>query len=159
EAGRALGYRRILLAGQSVGGWLALGETARRDQPDQVRPEAVLALAPAAFGTPDGPLDWRRNDTGLRDIWEVMRGRPVALMLAFFADDPYFERSQPALRGPWAQRRLHALGLPALVLDRPAPELLHGHAAGLTLAFARRFSPCLVLLAEQGKPPPCQDGD
>lgn len=159
DAGRALGYRRILLAGQSVGGWLALGETARRDQPGQVRPEAVLALAPAAFGMPHERPDWRRNDTGLRDIWEVMRGRQVALMLAFFADDPFFERSEPASRGPWAQRRLRELGLPALVLDRPAPEVLQGHSAGLTLAFARRFGPCLVLLAEQGKPPPCQDGE
>ncbi len=159
DAGQALGYRRILLAGQSVGGWLALGETARRDQPGQVRPETVLALAPAAYGTPDGPMDWRRNDSGLRAIWDAMRGQDTALMLAFFADDPFFERSEPASRGPWAQRRLGELGLPALVLDRPAPELLRGHAAGMTLPFARRFSPCLVLLAEQRKPPPCQDGE
>ena len=46
-------------------------------------------------------------------------------------------------------QRLRELGLPALVLDRPAPELLHGHGAGMTLPFARRFAPCLVLLLEQ----------
>ncbi|MEL3890734.1 hypothetical protein V6B08_10685 [Ferrovibrio sp. MS7] len=158
DAGRAQGYRRIVLAGQSVGAWIALGETARRDAA-AVRPDAVLALAPAAFGTPASPMNWRQNDSRLRPIWEYFAGRQTALFTAFFAEDPYFEQSEPGVRGPFAKQRLGELGLPALVLDRPAPAVLHGHAAGMTLPFARRFAPCLVVMLDQGRPPPCEDGD
>jgi len=154
DRAKALGYRRVVLMGQSAGGFMGLGEATRRSDVS-----AVIALAPAAFGTPGSPMDWRRNDSGLREIWTKLQGKRIALAVAFFADDPFFEKSEPAIRGPHARQRLKELGLPALVLDRPAPELFHGHAAGLTLPFARRFSPCLVLLLEQDAPPPCEDGD
>ncbi len=154
DRAKALGYRRVVLMGQSAGGFMGLGEATRRNDV-----AGVIALAPAAFGTPDSPMDWRRNDSGLRDIWNQMQGKRIALAVAFFAEDPFFEKSEPATRGPHARQRLKELGLPALVLDRPAPELFRGHGAGLTLPFARRFSPCLVLLLEQDTPPPCEDGD
>lgn len=156
EEGRALGYRQIVLMGQSAGGFLALEvATTRRDL------TGVIALAPAAYGeigkVPE--TGWARNDSDLAAFWPRLATGGGKIAVAFFADDPFFERARPGLRGEKAAAQLSAAGLPHMVMAEPLPRFLRGHAAGLTPAFARRFAPCLLIFMAETRPPPCADHD
>src|SRR3984893_384391 len=88
------GYRRIVLAGQSFGAFLALMAADASDDVD-----AVVATAPAAFGNFDEFYDsWRLNATRLYPLLEgVKRAR---VMLFFFHGDDF----DPRCRGGRARR-------------------------------------------------------
>ena len=77
------GYRRIVLAGQSFGAFLALMAA---DDTDDV--DAVVATAPAAFGDFEDYYDsWRLNATRLFPLLE--RVRRARVMLFFFHGDDF----------------------------------------------------------------------
>jgi alpha-beta hydrolase superfamily lysophospholipase len=129
------GYRRVALAGQSFGGFISLIAATRSDAID-----AVIATAPAAFGTAEtAPGVWQLNATSLYEILAEVRGAPVAL--AFFSGDVF----DPGGRGPRARAILETRNVRHLVVDRPAG--LPSHWASGTDAFAARFGACLASFA------------
>jgi pimeloyl-ACP methyl ester carboxylesterase len=132
EALKQRGYRRVVLAGQSFGAFISLVAAGQSGAVD-----AVIATAPAAFGTrtsnPDG---YGLNATALYDMLRGVRRARVALF--FFADDIF----DPGGRAPVADAILAARGLPHLVVDRPLP--LSSHWASAAPAFTERFGPCLT---------------
>jgi len=133
-------YKRIALIGQSYGGWLSLAAARPATQPI----DAVVALAPAAFGARGQSADWKANATALLPLAEAVTARHVLVFL--FTGDEYDPGGRAGgLREVFARR-----GIDAAVIDEPHD--LIGHSAGLTRAFARRFGPCLRDLVERVDP-------
>lgn len=154
--GLALGYRRVVLMGQSAGGFLALEAATERTDV-----AAVIALAPAAYGeagkVPEAT--WLRNESDLAAFWPRLKNRGSKIVIAFFADDPYFEKQRPGHRSATARAMLTAMAVPHMVIAEPLPKSLQGHGAGAGLPFARRYAPCIVIFLEQPDPPACEDRD
>lgn len=135
EALKRLHYRRVVLAGQSFGGFLSL---IAADQSNAV--DAVIATAPAAYGSVDSnPTGYGFNAIKLYPLLRAVRHAHVALF--FFAQDIF----DPGGRGATADRILAARHLPHLVIDRPAS--LSTHWAASTPLFAERFGGCLAAFA------------
>jgi pimeloyl-ACP methyl ester carboxylesterase len=144
---RGEGYGKVVLAGQSFGAWISLIVAA---QPGQVH--AIVALAPAAFGTRDRSPAWTRNADGLYPLAESLVA--ARTLVFFFEGDDY----DPGGRGERLREIFGRRGLAAAVVDRPAGFL--GHSVGLTRGFARRFAPCVRDYVEAASPPPrftCDD--
>ena len=125
------GYRRIALAGQSFGAFLALMAADASDDVD-----AVVATAPAAFGSFDEFYQsWRLNAIRLYPLLE--RVRRARVMLFFFHGDDF----DPGGRGERSRAILSEHGLGFAVVDQPA--FLVGHWASSTGLFLRRFGDCV----------------
>ncbi|WP_428247688.1 alpha/beta hydrolase [Ferrovibrio sp.] len=155
EKMRALGYKRVVLMGQSAGAYASV-EAVRYDYPA----DAVIALAPAAFGSYSGANagpNWRENHNSLRSVWERYENKKLTVVAAYFTGDDFYEERQPNERGPWLQQALRKFGLPHMVISQPDNPPLTGHSAGQSWTFARRFAPCIYTLVETGTAPPCGD--
>jgi dienelactone hydrolase len=127
---RGDGYKRIVLVGQSFGGWISLA-AAQGD----AAVDAVVALAPAAFGPRGESPSWNENADALYPLaGQVSAARVLVFLFRGDEFDPGGRADR--LREIFAARRMAAA-----VIDRPHD--LVGHAAGLTRAFARRFGPCI----------------
>ncbi len=125
------GYRRIVLAGQSFGAFLAL--MAADDSSDI---DAVVATAPAAFGDFDEFYDtWRLNATRLYPVLE--RIRRARVMLFFFHGDDF----DPGGRGGTSRAILSKRSIGFAVVDQPA--YLVGHWVSSSGLFLRRFGDCV----------------
>jgi pimeloyl-ACP methyl ester carboxylesterase len=125
------GYRRIVLAGQSFGAFLALMAADASDNVD-----AVVATSPAAFGNFDEFYDsWRLNATRLYPLLEKVKRAHV--MLFYFHGDDF----DPGGRGDRSRAILSARHTGFTVVDQPA--FLAGHWASSTGLFLRRFGTCI----------------
>jgi hypothetical protein len=125
------GYRRIVLAGQSFGAFLALMAA---DSSEDV--DAVVATAPAAFGSFDEFYDsWRLNATRLYPLLE--RIKRARVMLFYFHGDDF----DPGGRGERSRAILSGRQIGFGVIDQPA--FLAGHWASSTGLFLRRFGGCI----------------
>jgi pimeloyl-ACP methyl ester carboxylesterase len=146
---RQRGYRRVVLAGQSFGGFLSLMAAGRTDAID-----AVIATAPAAYGSfTESPDTWRLNAEAFYPLLKQVRSARV--FLAFFHGDGF----DPGGRGERSQEILRTRGLPHLVVDQPVD--LVGHAASANGLFVRRFGDCLLRFADappSAGDPTCESG-
>jgi pimeloyl-ACP methyl ester carboxylesterase len=125
------GYRRIVLAGQSFGAFLALMAADASEDVD-----AVVATAPAAFGNFDESYgSWRLNAIRLYPLLEQVKRARV--MLFYFHGDDF----DPGGRGERSRAILSEHGLGFAVVDQPA--FLVGHWASSTGLFLRRFGGCI----------------
>jgi pimeloyl-ACP methyl ester carboxylesterase len=125
------GYRRIVLAGQSFGAFLALMAADASDDVD-----AVVATSPAAFGNFDEFYDsWRLNATRLYPLLEKIKRARV--MLFYFHGDDF----DPGGRGDRSRAILSARHTGFTIVDQPA--FLVGHWASSTGLFLRRFGSCI----------------
>ncbi len=125
------GYRRVVLAGQSFGAFLALMAADASDDVD-----AVVATAPAAFGSFDEFYEsWRLNAIRLYPLLE--RVKRARVMVFFFHGDDF----DPGGRGERSRAILSERGLGFAVVDQPA--FLVGHWASSTGLFLRRFGRCI----------------
>jgi pimeloyl-ACP methyl ester carboxylesterase len=125
------GYRRIVLAGQSFGAFLALMAADGSEDVD-----AVVATAPAAFGNFDEFYDsWRLNATRLYPLLE--RVKRARVMLFYFHGDDF----DPGGRGEHSRAILAGRQIGYSVIDQPA--FLAGHWASSTGLFLRRFGGCI----------------
>lgn len=125
------GYRRIVLAGQSFGAFLALMAADA-----SVDVDAVVATAPAAFGDfEDCYNTWRLNAIRLYPLLErISRAR---VMLFFFHGDDF----DPGGRGERSRAILSRRGLGFAVVDQP--PYLTGHWISSSGLFLRRFGGCV----------------
>src|ERR1700758_1972542 len=125
------GYRRIVLAGQSFGAFLALMAA---DVSEDV--DAVVATSPAAFGSFDEFYSsWRLNAIRLYPLLEQIKRARV--MLFYFHGDDF----DPGGRGERSRAILSERALGFAVVDQPA--FLVGHWASSTGLFLRRFGRCI----------------
>jgi pimeloyl-ACP methyl ester carboxylesterase len=125
------GYRRIALAGQSFGAFLALMAADASEDVD-----AVVATAPAAFGDFDEFYEtWRLNSTRLYPLLE--RIKRARVMLFYFHGDDF----DPGGRGERSRAILSDRQIGFSVVDQPA--FLAGHWASSTGLFLRRFGSCI----------------
>ena len=130
------GYRQVVLAGQSFGGFLSLMAADTSTDID-----AVIATAPAAFGQFGDNTDlWRQNAAQLYPLLREVKSARV--MLFFFHDDDF----DPGGRGDEARSILSARSLGYAVIDQPT--YLTGHWAASTGLFMRRFGACVRDFAE-----------
>lgn len=143
---RELGYRRVVLAGQSAGAWVSLAAAMRGAKVD-----GVISIAAAHHGT----VDKMRDTTRARSEWQqVIKGlKPgPAIVVVNFADDAYDVGGRMAD----AKAAFTASGVTGLMIDDP--DGFKGHGAGGESAFARKFGPCIVAFVEtRKKQPPCGD--
>lgn len=125
------GYRRVVLAGQSFGAFIALMAADASDEVD-----AVVATAPAAFGNFDEFYDsWRLNATRLYPLLDKVKRARV--MLFYFHGDDF----DPGGRGERSRAILSTRHTGFSVVDQPA--FLVGHWASSTGLFLRRFGSCI----------------
>jgi hypothetical protein len=139
---RRRGYRRVIVGGQSRGGWNAL---MMLDTPGLA--EVVIAMAPAAHGQ-TGSANHARQLDDLRGIVTAAVARQARVAVANFRDDPY--DADPEARA-LLFRQLAARTAALLFLDRP--EGVTGHGAGASTAFADRYGDCLFRFATAEAPP------
>lgn len=145
---KAAGYRKIVLAGQSFGAFLALMAAGESDDI-----HAVVATAPAAYGSfEEFHESWQRNATRLYPLLESVRNARV--MLFYFHGDDF----DPGGRGTQSEAILSARKIDHLVLDQPAN--LTSHWAASTGLFVRRFGGCIrdFIEAGQGVSVSCDEG-
>lgn len=140
---RALGYRRIVLGGQSRGAWTAL-ETL--DTPGLA--EAVIAVAAAAHGR-GGSMNLGAQYDQLRAIVTGAATAQARVAFVQFEGDPFV--AHPEGRAWLIDQELRARVGAVLLIDRPSG--FAGHSAGHDWRFAERFGPCLVAFASDAEPP------
>lgn len=140
---RRRGYRHVVVAGQSRGGWNALMVL---DTPGLA--DVHIAIAPAAHGDLGSANHGRQLDD-LRGIIAAAAGAPRArLAIANFREDNF--DAEPERRGALF-RELGARAGAFLFIDRPDQPT--GHGAGGTLAFNDRFGACLFRFSTAPSPP------
>jgi hypothetical protein len=139
---RRRGYRRVIVAGQSRGGWNAL---MMLDTPGLV--EVAIAIAPAAHGQ-TGSAGHARQLEDLRAVVGAAAARAARVAVANFRDDPY--DADPEARAALF-RLLSERSAALLFLDRP--EGVAGHGAGASTAFNDLYGACLYRFATAEAPP------
>ena len=140
---RRRGYRHVVVAGQSRGGWNSLMAL---ETPGLV--DVAIAVAPAAHGQTGSAAHQRQLDD-LRTIVAAAAGAPGArLAVAVFREDPFDAEPEARAR---LFRELGARAGAFLFIDRP--EQPTGHGAGASGAFNDRFGACLLRFATATPPP------
>jgi hypothetical protein len=135
---RARGYARVVVGGQSRGGWNALQALSAPGLAD-----AVVAIAPAAHG-PAGSPAWAWALEDLARVVAAARSPGARVAIATFAGDVFDPDPEGRARlfrtlGPTQAGAL-------LLLDRPRG--LRGHGGGADPRFAERYGDCLLAFAE-----------
>jgi pimeloyl-ACP methyl ester carboxylesterase len=136
---RAAGYRRVILGGQSRGGWQAMLAAAER--PELV--DAVLASAPAAHGEVGQSAEAKTQ--ALEDFRRVLAGlraTPLRVMVMLFDEDEF--DPDPNLRAQAVAAMAAAREAPALVLWPQGPA--RGHSAVGDWRFTRDYAACVLTL-------------
>jgi pimeloyl-ACP methyl ester carboxylesterase len=141
---RQLGYRRILLAGQSAGAWVSLAALQRGAPVD-----GVISISAAHHGEVTKMQDPTRARSEWQHMIEALKAGPK-VVLVNFADDAYDVGGRMAdARSAFAKS-----GVDGVIVDDPSG--FKGHGAGNDFAFARKFGPCIQAFIENGaKQPPC----
>lgn len=133
------GYKRVVLTGQSFGGFLSLMAA---DSSPQV--DAVIATAPAAFGNFSDFYDsWRMNATRLYPLLQQVKKARV--MVFYFHGDDF----DPGGRGERSRAILGSKGIGYSVVDQPS--YMTGHWASSTGLFLRRFGGCIRDFADDDR--------
>ncbi len=141
---RDLGYRRVVLAGQSAGAWVSLAALARGAPVD-----GVISIAAAHHGEASKMRDTSRARSEWQNVITALKPGPRVVVVNF-ADDPYDVGGRMAdARSAFAKSSQDAV-----VIDNP--EGFKGHGAGSDIAFARKFGGCIETFIDKGtRQPPC----
>lgn len=141
---KAMGYRRVLLAGQSAGAWASLAALQRGAPAD-----GTIAIAAAHHGTIDKMRDLTRARSEWQHMLEGITRGPRVVVVNFAGDNYDVGGRMGDARSIFAKT-----GVDALVIEDPAG--FKGHGAGSDFAFARKFGPCFQAFIENGtKQAPC----
>lgn len=141
---KAMGYRRVILAGQSAGAWVSLAATMRGAPVD-----GVISVSAAHHGE----VKDMRDVSVARSEWQqVVKGLKPGprLVVVNFVGDSY----DVGGRMDDARAAFAASGAQGLVISDP--EGFKGHGAGYDNSFARKFGPCIQAFIEKGvRQAPC----
>jgi pimeloyl-ACP methyl ester carboxylesterase len=141
---KAMGYRRVVLAGQSAGAWVSMAAVFRGAPAD-----GVISVAAAHHGQ----VKDMRDVSVARSEWQqIVRGikpGPRLVVVNFVGDDYDVGGRMDDARAAFA-----ASGVQALVISDPAS--FKGHGAANDNAFPRKFGACIHAFIETGaRQPPC----
>lgn len=137
---RQAGYARVVIGGQSRGGWQALLAAGAR--PEAV--DAVIATAPAAHG------EMRRSAASanaIEDFGRLLAGLPrvrLRIGVVLFDDDDY--DPDVGRRSAAVETTAESRQAPTLLLRPAAP--VRGHDGAAEAAFTRRYASCLLGLIQ-----------
>jgi pimeloyl-ACP methyl ester carboxylesterase len=141
---RQLGYRRIILAGQSAGAWVSLAALARGAPVD-----GVISIAAAHHGEVEKMKDTTRARSEWQHVLEAIKPGP-RIVIVNFANDAYDVGGRMAD----ARKIFGRSGVVAEIVEDP--EGFSGHGAGSEFTFTRKFGPCMQAFVEQGtRQKPC----
>lgn len=146
---RAQGYRRVVFGGQSLGGWAAL-YSARNSG---LKAEALLLLAPAAWGMRVNPLNGNPNNNFARnrsDFLPMISTVTTPTAAIFFRHDEF----DPGGRGQFTKTSLEKRSVPHLVLNEPPG--FTGHGAGWLPPFDYVYGKCLSGFLQDGQTQSCE---
>lgn len=132
------GYRKIVLAGQSRGGWQSITALA-----GPIHPFAVVASAPAAHGGM-GSSNQLRQLSEFKEMLGDANNPAVRFALFLFDKDEYDDDVNKRIA--YTQEILGSKGNPLMLIGKP--EGITGHGGGNTYAFADRYGACLVRFLE-----------
>ncbi len=141
---RAMGYRHVVLAGQSAGGWVSLAAAYRGASVD-----GVIAVSPAHHGQVKDMRDTSKPRTEWQQIVGGIKPGP-RVVVVIFKDDTYDVggRTDDALAA------FKASGVESMVIAYPAG--FAGHRAANSPAFPSKFGGCIHAFIESGAhQPPC----
>lgn len=141
---KSMGYKRVILAGQSAGGWVSLAAIYRGATVD-----GVIAVSPAHHGE----VKDMRDVSFARSEWQqIIHGiKPgPRIVVVMFKDDTY----DVGGRTEDATAAFAASGVDSVVVAYPSGFTGHGAANGNN--FPRKFGGCIHTFIETGaKQPPC----
>ncbi len=141
---RAMGYRKVIVGGQSRGAWNAVQTLDVADLAD-----VVIAVSPAAHGTDATSVALRQGP----ELWTILHDAPPSphtrVAIVQFRDDPYAEDEDD--RRDKFRDMLFPKVAAGLLIDRPAG--FAGHSAAFQGRFAARFGACLLRFALDSPPP------
>jgi pimeloyl-ACP methyl ester carboxylesterase len=135
---RTMGYRRVVLAGQSAGAWVSLAATMRGAPVD-----GVISVSAAHHGK----VKDMRDVSLARSEWQhIVRGiKPgPRLVIVNFKNDEY----DVGGRMDDARAAFAASGVDAVIIADP--EGFSGHGAANGTAFPRKFGACIDAFIETG---------
>ncbi len=142
---KSTGYRRLILAGHSWGGWVALmaAGTAPAD--------ALLLLSPSngypTFRTGESNPNFKRNIT---DFGPLLERITIPTLAAFFSDDP----EEIPGRATALSAALTKSQTPHYAIENP--KGFKGHYAGWLPVFSYAYENCVNQLIERIKPDNCR---
>ncbi len=140
---RRRGYRHVVMAGQSRGGWNTLMVL---DTPGLA--DVHIAIAPAAHGDLSSANRGRQMDELGAVVAAAAGATRARVAVANFRDDDF--DANPDRRATLF-RELGTKSAAFLFIDRP--EQPTGHGGGATTAFSDRFGACLLRFATEARPP------
>lgn len=141
---KAMGYRRVILAGQSAGAWVSLAATYRGAPVD-----GVISVSAAHHGEVKDMRDVSRARSEWQQIVKGIKPGPRVIVV-IFKDDTY----DVGGRTGDASAAFAASGLDAIVIAYPAG--FTGHGAAGSNAFPRAFGACINAFIEKDvRRPPC----
>jgi hypothetical protein len=140
---RAMGYRKLIIGGQSRGAWNAVQTLDVADLAD-----VVIAVSPAAHGTDATSVSLRQGP----ELWTILHDAPPSphtrVAIVQFRNDPYAEDEDD--RRDKFRDMLFPKVAAGLLIDRPSG--FEGHSAAFQSAFAEQFGACLLHFAFDPKP-------
>src|SRR5262249_12848170 len=140
RAGKAQGYRFVVLAGQSYGGTISLEASAKSAEGDGVLAFSAGHGSDANQGAVGGGGRFRLLNGQLLETSAAPKAGRLVVLTA--GGDPLQPDRVPG--GGWAHQLRNALnstGRPYVVFDENFP--IHGHGAGTTNQFAAWFGGCV----------------
>ena len=144
QQARSMGYRRVILAGQSAGAWVSLAATMRGAPVD-----GVISVSAAHHGEVKDMRDISRARSEWQQVVKAIKPGP-RLVVVNFVDDSY----DVGGRMDDAKAAFAASGVAAVVISNP--EGFKGHSAGGNNAFPRKYGACIYGFVETGtRAAPC----
>jgi pimeloyl-ACP methyl ester carboxylesterase len=141
---KSMGYRRVILAGQSAGGWVSLAATMRGAPVD-----GVISVSAAHHGEVKDMRDVSFARSEWQQIVKAIKPGPRLVVVNFDGDSYDVGGRMDDARAAFA-----ASGVDAVVIS--SPEGFKGHGAGNGNTFPRKFGACIHSFIETGvRQPPC----
>lgn len=141
---KAMGYRRVILAGQSAGAWVSMAATMRGAPVD-----GVISVAAAHHGYVRSMTDPTRARSDWQQVVRGIKPGPRLVVVNFASDDYDVGGRMDDATAAFAANRVDAE-----VISDPAG--FSGHGAGSDFAFTRKFGACIQAFIESGtRQPPC----
>jgi hypothetical protein len=138
---RAMGWRMLVVAGQSVGGWASLQAL---DTPGLA--DAVIAISAAYLTT----ANLGNQAAGLYSVTHAANAPAARVAVVYFQGDPFVTEGVDTRV---ANMRAGLTGRVGTLLIIDQPKGLSGHGGANTLEFSRRFGPCLLRFVLDSPPP------
>jgi pimeloyl-ACP methyl ester carboxylesterase len=141
---KSMGYRRVILAGQSAGGWVSMAAAYRGAPVD-----GVISVSAAHHGEVINMTDPTRARSEWQQIVRGIKPGPRFVVVNFKGDTYDVGGRMDDARAAFA-----ASGVDAVIISNP--EGFNGHGAANGRPFPQKFGSCIYGFIETGtRAPPC----